>query len=241
MLAGQSLEPRNSLDVLLRQAALIKERRRAQNAAATLGLSSELDNIRSSLGARGSQVKTLARELAGSRHRESELAREVNALQEQLRHARTDGERTLRRAVQEGQRREVVLSESLAKASTERDSHRAELARARALLATRDGELASAQTQLRTLRTRLDEQELTLRQSAFVRANTPGSAATPATSSARRVRVASRDVAAHRALGSAPAGQAQRSSTRGFAEEEEEEDLASAQRAYIGKLLGGGT
>lgn len=236
--------------VLLRQAADVRERREALNSATLLDLNTKLEQLHADFAASSSQVHSLAGDLERSRHHESELKREVEILKEQLRQARADAERTLRRAVQDGQRREAALAASVSQASAERDQHRTELVRTRAVLATRDSELAAVHSQLRRQRARLDEQELHLQQEAFVRAQDPNSKPEPApapacaslTSKTRVANLNAENPALRQALGIVAAVNVQRSTAPVSAEGEGDEDtvLASAQQAYVSKLLNAG-
>jgi chromosome segregation ATPase len=247
-MAARDEQPRTSLAVLLRQAEDVRERRQAHTSATLFDLNTKLEQLHADFAASSSQVSSLAADLEMSRQHESELTREVDALKEQLRQARAAAERTLRRAVQDGQRREATLAASVLQASTERDQHRTELVRTRALLASRDSHLAALQSQLRRQRARFDERELQLQQEAFVRAQTPNTSQTPtpasvpatSTSKPRVIKSNAEEPVLRRALDTVPAATAQRSIA--FTEEDGDEDgdLASAQQAYISKLLSAG-
>eukprot|EP00967_Tisochrysis_lutea_P091763 scaffold132022_cov30-Tisochrysis_lutea.AAC.1 len=112
----------------------------------------------------------LKQDLEAVRQRETDLINEVRVLKENLSQCRADADRSLRRAIQEGQRREAALSASLKQVSADRDTKKTELSRLRALLTKRDRELAVAQSNIRAQRIRLEEINLQLQQESFVRA-----------------------------------------------------------------------
>ena len=103
MLESSRAEPRRSLGALLNQAEVLKERWQVLHVAATLGLRAETEDLRASAASNQRKAAALARELNGTRQREEQLSRALDSLQEQLRAARADAERALRRAVHEGQ------------------------------------------------------------------------------------------------------------------------------------------
>lgn len=157
-----------TLAPLFQQANELAAIAQSRHSASTKELYAEVTKLRRELAARGKRTAELSRQLDESCEREQQARDEAAALRDQLGKERSEAARSLRRHVQEGQKREQALDQALLTKTAEDGKLSEKLARATAQLKQRGAELVSAQGQLRLLRHKLDAIELSSQQHEFI-------------------------------------------------------------------------